>query len=349
MKLVIGIESSCDDTCLGIIDENNKILCNFSASQNESHIKYKGVVPEIAARMHSKNISYLAKKAFDLFPIENIKAIAATSGPGLIGGLITGTTFAKTLSSILKIPFIGVNHLQAHALTIEITNKEIQYPYLVLLASGGHCQFIAVLGFDTYIVLGSTKDDSVGEVFDKLAIMMNLSYPGGPIIEKKAKNGRIKKYNMPKPMFNTKCCNMSFSGLKTHLKLLISNLKELNEEIISDICACFQHTIAYIFEKKCQNAIKTFNNILIKKKIYPKKNYFVFSGGVASNLFLRKRLQNSISNSGFNFLCPPVNLCTDNGAMIAYTGMRYFKANKFSDIKLKPMPKWHINQTKLNN
>ena len=222
MTIVLGIESSCDDTGVAIINSDRKILSNILISQHKEHALYQGVVPEIAARSHMKNLDYALKSALieSNLKFENIDAIAATSGPGLIGGVIVGCMYGKALASTLSKPFIAVNHLEGHALTVRMTNN-ISYPFLLLLVSGGHCQFVAVKELGNYQVLGGTLDDAIGEAFDKVAKMLSLPFPGGPEIEKRAALGDPIKYTLPRPIINQPGCNMSFSGLKTAVMLLI--------------------------------------------------------------------------------------------------------------------------------
>jgi N6-L-threonylcarbamoyladenine synthase len=349
MKKVLGIETSCDDTCMAVVCEDKTILFNEALNQNSIHRLYNGVVPELAARMHSNSLSILFEQLQKTCDIKELSAVAATSGPGLIGGLITGSVFAKTLSSVLNLPFIAVNHLEAHLLTIKLV-QEVPYPYLSLLVSGGHCQFVAVMGLSKHVLIGSTLDDSLGETFDKAASMMGLNYPGGPEIETRARQGNENTYKFPMPMFSTKCPNLSFSGLKTYVKNFIDGLKTIDEKIICDICASFQKTVLMLLTKKIDKAIKKFEDIKQANNLNTKTNYFVLSGGVASNTYLRNNLKTVVNNKyGYEFLVPPINLCTDNGAMIAYTGLEYLKHNYFHNVNFKPRSKWPVENLNLYN
>ena len=347
MRKVLGIETSCDDTCMAVVCEDKNILFNETLNQNSVHKLYNGVVPEIAARMHSNSLSILLEKLKANYDISQLSAISATLGPGLIGGLIIGSTFAKILSSILNLPFIAVNHLEAHLLTIKLV-EEVPYPYLSLLVSGGHCQFVAVMGLSDHILIGSTLDDSLGETFDKVAQMLGLNYPGGPEIEKKAQNGNENAYTFPMPMFTTKCPNLSFSGLKTYIKNFVDEIFIIDEKIICDICASFQKTVLTLLLKKIDKAIHKFETIKRSRNLTLQTNYFVLSGGVASNKYLRHNLKTTINAQyKYEFLVPPINLCTDNAAMIAYTGLEYLKHNYLHNVNFKPLSKWPLENIKV--
>ncbi|GAA5251762.1 tRNA (adenosine(37)-N6)-threonylcarbamoyltransferase complex transferase subunit TsaD [Candidatus Rickettsia kedanie] len=382
MIKILGIESSCDDTAVAIITENREILSNIIISQNTEHAVFGGIVPEIAARSHLSNLD---KALTNVLKESNTKlieisAIAATSGPGLIGGVIVGSMFARSLSSALKKPFIAINHLEGHALTARLTDN-IPYPYLLLLASGGHCQFVAVLGLGKYKILGSTIDDAVGEAFDKVAKMLNLAFPGGPEIEKRAKLGDPHKYKFPKPIINSGNCNMSFSGLKTAVRTLIMNLQEinykechhlesfrqdefkeefaqrtttvhehrrkpqnslvssfLNDDLINDIAASFQFTIGEILSSKVQDAIRAYEQITNN---FDKKN-IVIAGGVAANKYLQEILSNCAKTYGYQLIYPPICLCTDNAAMIAYTGLERYNNKLFTPLHFCPKARWSL-------
>ncbi|MCX4084415.1 tRNA (adenosine(37)-N6)-threonylcarbamoyltransferase complex transferase subunit TsaD [Rickettsia hoogstraalii] len=381
MIKILGIESSCDDTAVSIITENREILSNIIISQNTEHAVFGGVVPEIAARSHLSNLDKALKNVLkeSNTKLTEISAIAATSGPGLIGGVIVGSMFARSLSSALKKPFIAINHLEGHALTARLTDN-IPYPYLLLLASGGHCQFVAVLGLGKYKILGSTIDDAVGEAFDKVAKMLNLAFPGGPEIEKRAKLGDPHKYKFPKPIINSGNCNMSFSGLKTAVRTLIMNLQEinykdrhhlesfrqdefkeepaqrtkvrehrrkpqnslvssfLNDDVINDIAASFQFTIGEILGSKVQDAIRAYEQITNN---FDKKN-IVIAGGVAANKYLQEILSNCAKTYGYQLIYPPIRLCTDNAAMIAYAGLEHYNNKLFTPLNFCPKARWSL-------
>lgn len=345
MLKILGLESSCDDSCAAIIDEE-RILANIVINQHNEHLLYRGVVPEIAARSHLRNIS----TALDLALAESgtaltsIDAVAATCGPGLIGGVIIGSIFGKALASVLKKPFIAINHLEGHALTAQLTNQ-IDFPYLLLLASGGHCQFIAVLGLGHYKILGQTLDDAAGEAFDKVAKMMKLGFPGGPLIEQLAKEGDPHRFNLPKPLIRQADCNLSFSGLKTAVKLQLDQLGDLTEQDKKDMAASFQRTINEILTQKTKFAINKYeylltNEILLTNFTGPKN--FVVAGGVAANQELRRHLALVSSDRNYHFTAPPINLCTDNAAMIAFAGLERLKNAKINDVNFKPRARWSL-------
>ncbi|KJW03437.1 tRNA threonylcarbamoyl adenosine modification protein YgjD [Rickettsia endosymbiont of Ixodes pacificus] len=381
MIKILGIESSCDDTAVSIITENREILSNIIISQNTEHAVFGGVVPEIAARSHLSNLDKALKSVLkeSNTKLTEISAIAATSGPGLIGGVIVGSMFARLLSSALKKPFIAINHLEGHALTARLTDN-IPYPYLLLLASGGHCQFVAVLGLGKYKILGSTIDDAVGEAFDKIAKMLNLAFPGGPEIEKRAKLGDPHKYKFPKPIINSGNCNMSFSGLKTAVRTLIMNLKGidykdrhhlesfrqdefkeepaqrtkvrehrrkpqnslvssfLNDDVINDIAASFQFTIGEILGSKVQHAIRAYEQVINN---CDKKN-IVIAGGVAANKYLQEILSSCAKTYDYRLIYPPIHLCTDNAAMIAYAGLERYNNKLFTPLNFCPKARWSL-------
>ncbi len=384
MTKILGIESSCDDTAVSIITENREILSNIIISQNTEHAVFGGVVPEIAARSHLSNLDKALKNVLkeSNTKLTEISAIAATSGPGLIGGVIVGSMFARSLSSALKKPFIAINHLEGHTLTARLTDN-IPYPYLLLLASGGHCQFVAVLGLGKYKILGSTIDDAVGEAFDKVAKMLNLAFPGGPEIEKKAKLGDPHKYKFPKPIINSGNCNMSFSGLKTAVRTLIMSLKELNDAVINDIAASFQFTIGEILSSKVQDAIITYERVVNdyyenidyttqlnlksfrqdefkeepaehtkvrEHRLYPQNSLgssflndaIVIAGGVAANKYLQEILSNCAKTYGYQLIYPPIRLCTDNAAMIAYAGLERYNNKLFTPLNFCPKARWSL-------
>lgn len=338
--IVLGIESSCDDSCVAIINANKEILSNIVISQNNEHAQYKGVMPEIAARSHIKNLQYAANVALKEaeLSVNDLDCIAATSGPGLIGGVMIGSTFGKSIASVLHKPFIAINHLEGHALAPQLT-ENLHYPYLLLLISGGHCQLVIVKNLGSYKVIGKTLDDAVGEAFDKVANMLNLGFPGGPLVEKAAINGDCYKYILPQPLSNRLNCDFSFSGLKTAVKILISKLGSLNEQKISNIAASFQYTVASVLKCKILIAIQKYENAFnhgICNKV------IVLSGGVASNLYIRSVLTEAVNDVGYTLIAPPINLCTDNAAMIAYAGLERLRAGLISDLNFRPRARWSL-------
>ena len=341
---VLGIESSCDDSAAAIVDAKQNILANIVISQDKEHEDFQGVVPEIAARSHLNNVKIAINSALSKanMAIDEIDAIAATAGPGLIGGVIVGTMYGKSIASVLKKPYLAINHLEGHALTARLTNK-IDYPYLLLLTSGGHCQFIAVLSLGNYKILGRTLDDAAGEAFDKVAKMMGLGFPGGPKIEEMARSGDPCKFDFPKPIIQQKNCDMSFSGLKTAVRLQIEKLQPLSKQNICDISASFQQVVTEILLKKTKLAIVNYEKLCYKypySKLDIKK--LVIAGGVAANINIRENFQSLASEIGYNFVAPPINLCTDNAAMIAFSGLERLKAGIISNISFKPRARWSL-------
>ena len=321
---ILGIESSCDETAVSIIEENNnktKILSNIVSSQVDVHKEFGGVVPELAARSHIEKIDLIAKKAIkdSNIKIEDIDAVAATAGPGLIVCLSVGLNFGKTIACSLNKPFIAVNHLEGHALSPKL-NSKINYPYLLLLISGGHTQFLNVKGLGSYKRLGTTIDDALGEAFDKTAKLIGIEFPGGPKIEEYAKLGDKNKFNLPKPIINKGGCNLSFAGLKTAVLKISKKIKTKKEKY--DLAASFQKTVEEILLKKTKIAFNEF-----KKNNLSKKNIFVIAGGVASNKQIRKKLEKFSLEEKFEPIFPPLNLCSDNAAMIAMVGLEKFKKN----------------------
>ncbi len=340
--IVLGIETSCDETSVSIVkksknDEKGNILSECTLSQIKKHKKYGGVVPELASREHSKTIDKLVKKTIQSssISINEIDAVAATTGPGLLGALLIGTNYAKAMSLALSKPFISVNHLQGHVLAPRISQK-INFPYLCLLVSGGHCQILLAKSFKKFEIIGETLDDSVGEVYDKISIMLGLSYPGGPIIEKLAKKSLGKfKFNLPKPLYKEKNLNFSFSGLKTSVRRIID--KGLNDNQKYDLANEFQNVIADCLLSKVEMSIRR----LEKKKIKD----FVLSGGVASNEFIREKFKKLCEKNQLSFFVPEKKLCVDNASMIAWAGIEIIQRQKcLSKIHLPPDPRWRIDK-----
>ncbi len=333
---VLGIETSCDETAVAIVDSEGNILANAVRSQIMNHNNYGGVVPEIAARSHIDCLDLMISDTFKQAQctLDDMSAIAVTAGPGLIGGVIVGVMLAKGLASAAQKPIIAVNHLEGHALTARLTSK-VAFPFLLLLVSGGHCQLLAVRGVGQYDLLGSTIDDAVGEAFDKVAKMLGLNYPGGPEVEKRAGAGNPKAFDLPLPLYNSADLNFSFSGLKTAVKRIVDK-NALSEQFIADICASFQTTIAAILAHKLEKALKIFSTK------YPQANTVVIAGGVAANQFLRGRLSSIINQYGYTLVAPPLALCTDNGAMIAWAGLERLKLGMVSDIGFEPRSRWPL-------
>jgi N6-L-threonylcarbamoyladenine synthase len=344
--IALGIETSCDETSVALINANKEILAHRVASQIKDHEIYGGVVPEIAARAHLSLLPGLLDQVFkdaSLTP-SDVDVIAATTGPGLIGGVVVGTMAAKAMAAALGKPFVAVNHLEGHALTARLT-ETIEFPFVLLLVSGGHCQTMLVENVGTYKVLGSTLDDAVGECFDKVAKMLGLPYPGGPQIEKLAVNGNPKAFDFPRPMIGQKHLNFSFSGLKTSVRQAIQKLQTehdgtLPESIVADVCASFQQTVARVLYDRIKQAF------LYTAEHHPDYKQFVVAGGVAANQHIRGALQTVCAEFEFAFYAPPLSLCTDNGAMIAWAGLERFQKGLTDSLDIKPRPRWPMDQIK---
>ena len=340
--IILGIESSCDETAVAIIEENDKgqpsILSNIVSSQVDVHKEFGGVVPELAARFHIEKIDLIAKKAIaeSKIKLADISAVAATAGPGLIVCLTVGLSFAKAIALSLKKPFIAVNHLEGHALSPKL-NSKINYPYLLLLISGGHSQFLSVQGLGKYKRLGTTIDDALGEAFDKTAKLIGIEFPGGPKIEEFAKLGDKNFYSLPKPIINRGGCNLSFAGLKTAVLKISKKIKSNQEKY--NLAASFQNTIEEILCKKSKVAFKEF-----KKNNKSKKNTFVIAGGVASNKSIRQKLIDLSLKEKFDPIFPPINLCSDNAAMIAMVGLEKYKLGLFNSIDFPARPRWQLDE-----
>ncbi len=340
--LILGIETSCDETAASIITENDEgnpvVLSNIISSQVEVHKDFGGVVPELAARSHVEKIDWIVQKAFDDCgkKIEEIDAVASTAGPGLIVCLSVGLSFGKAFAASIDKPFIAVNHLEGHALSPKL-NSNLNYPYLLLLISGGHSQFLNVQGLGKYKRLGTTIDDALGEAFDKTAKLLGIEFPGGPKIEIFAEKGDPNKYDLPKPIFNKGGCNLSFAGLKTAVLRITKNIKTDQEKF--DLAASFQRTIEEILYKKTKIAFKEFE---IQTK--PTKKSFVIAGGVAANKNIRNMLKNLCEKENYQSIFPPIELCGDNAAMIAMVGLEKFKLKQFSRLDHPARPRWPLDE-----
>ena len=341
--LILGIESSCDETAASLITENHdgkpKVLSNIISSQIDIHKEFGGVVPELAARSHIEKIDWIVKKTIDESgrKIEEIDAIASTAGPGLIVCLSVGLSFGKALASSLNKPFIAINHLEGHALSPKI-NSELDYPYLLLLISGGHSQFLSVKDLGKYKRLGTTIDDALGEAFDKTAKLLGVEFPGGPQIEILAKKGDPNKYDLPKPIFNKGGCNLSFAGLKTAVLRISKDIK--NEQDKFDLAASFQRTIEKILYKKTKLAFNEF-----EKQSNPIKKVFVVAGGVAANKNIRSMLTKLCDEEDYESIFPPKELCGDNAAMIALVGLEKYKLKQFNTLDYPAKPRWPLDES----
>ena len=346
---MLGIETSCDDTAVSIVTHDAKILANRVVNQNE-HSLFGGVVPEIASRAHFDCLDLIVKQVMKEAGVgfSDISTVAATGGPGLIGGLIVGIMTAKAISSSSNIPFMAINHLEAHALTARLTFNSLEFPFLLFILSGGHCQILLAEEVGHYTLIGNTIDDSIGESFDKVAKMLNLGYPGGPIVEKLAKSGNEHRFKLPQPLitskhldrFNAENCDFSFSGLKTAVRNIVySNSLTMDESTVSDICASFQCTVASILVNRLK---KSFS---IAKKIHPSICKAVICGGVASNKYIINKMSVASSELNCPVYSPPIGLCTDNAAMVAWAAIeRIKKGFKVDNMYFVPKPRWPLTK-----
>ncbi len=334
---VLGLESSCDDTAAAVL-RGREILSSVVADQTALHAAYGGVVPEIAARAHAEKLDLCIERALSdaRTSLSGIDAIAVTAGPGLIGGVLSGVMMAKGLSAATGKPLIGVNHLAGHALTPRLTDG-MDYPYLILLVSGGHCQFLRVDGPTTFFRLGSTIDDAPGEAFDKTARLLGLPQPGGPSVEHSALSGVETRFAFPRPLLDRPGCDLSFSGLKTALlrqrDQLVSDQRGLHPQDISDLCAGFQAAIRDVLVEKSNRALHASDGI----------TGFAVAGGVAANTQLRAALETLSLGHDIPFVAPPLALCTDNAAMIAFAGAEKFVAEGADDLTLTARPRWPLD------
>ena len=338
---ILGIESSCDETAASIIQEENgkiKILSNIVSSQFDIHKEFGGVVPELAARAHVEKIDLIAEKAIleSKIKLDEIDAVAATAGPGLIVCLTVGLNFGKTLAASLNKPFIAVNHLEGHALSPKI-NSNLEFPYLLLLISGGHTQYLSVDGLGKYKRLGTTIDDALGEAFDKTAKIIGIEFPGGPKIEEYAGKGNKNRFKLPKPILNRGGCNLSFAGLKTAVLRIKTEIKTEQDKF--DLAASFQKTIEEILHEKTKKAFE----IYLKENTSIKKT-FVVAGGVAANKGIKNILVNLSNENKFECLFPDISLCSDNAAMIALVGIEKFRKKLFDDLNFKVNPRWQLDE-----
>tara|TARA_B100001996_G_scaffold376748_1_gene358397 strand:- start:150 stop:1223 length:1074 start_codon:yes stop_codon:yes gene_type:complete len=343
--VIMGIESSCDETAVSIIQDNEsgipKILSNIISSQFDIHKEFGGIVPELAARSHIEKIDLITNKALKESGIKlnDIDAVAATAGPGLIVCLSVGLNFGKAFAFSLGKPFIGVNHLEGHALSPKL-NSKIEYPYLLLLISGGHTQYLNVKGLGKYERLGTTIDDALGEAFDKTAKLLGIEFPGGPKIEEFAKKGNPEKFKLPKPIINRGGCNLSFAGLKTAILRITKKIKSQQDKF--DLAASFQKTIEEILKEKTKIAFNLF-----KENNKSKKNIFVIAGGVAANKGIRKNLVELSKENKFENIFPNINLCSDNAAMIAMVGLEKYKLKNFDTLEIPANPRWSLDKDAL--
>ena len=339
---VLGIETTCDETAAAVVqlrpEGGGEILSNEVMSQIAQHAAYGGVVPEIAARAHIEIIDRLIERALEHANVKlaDLDGIAAAAGPGLIGGVIVGLTTGKALALATRKPFVAVNHLEAHALTARLTDG-IEFPYLLLLVSGGHTQLVAVKGVGDYLRLGSTVDDAVGEAFDKVAKMLGLPYPGGPMIEQEAIKGDPARFDLPRPMLGRPKPDFSLSGLKTAVRLEAERVAPLTATDIADLCASFQAAVVDSIIDRSRAALRLF-----REKVGPCEA-MVVAGGVAANGAIRRALTRFCGETGLQLVLPPPNLCTDNGAMIAWAGIERLSLGLTDDLTFAARPRWPLD------
>ncbi len=338
----LGIESSCDDTAAAVVrdgPEGRQILSNIVEGQTSLHAAFGGVVPEIAARAHAERVDGCVAQALAAAGLgfSDLDGIAVTAGPGLIGGVLAGVMCGKGLAAATGLPLIGVNHLAGHALTPRLTDG-LAFPYLMLLVSGGHCQYLRVDGPDAFTRLGGSIDDAPGEAFDKVAKLLGLPQPGGPAVEAEARKGDAKRFTLPRPLLDRPGCDMSFSGLKTALLRardgVVAEKGGLTRADRADLCAGFQAAVVDVIAEKTRRAL-----------VLSPVAALAVAGGVAANKAIRAALETVCTAAGIQFLAPPLALCTDNAAMIAWAGIERFRAGGRDDLTLSARPRWPLDQT----
>ncbi len=344
----LGLESSCDDTAAAIVrhraDMPPEILSSVIQSQTALHAPFGGVVPELAARAHAERLDLCIEEALAKagLGLGHLDAVAVTAGPGLIGGVMSGVMCAKGLSAATGLPLVGVNHLAGHALTPRLTDG-LRYPYLMLLVSGGHCQFLIVAGPQAFRRLGGTIDDAPGEAFDKAARLLGLPQPGGPAVEAEAALGDPRRFAFPRPLLDRQGCDLSFSGLKTALlrarDALMAEKGGLTVQDRRDLCAGFQAAVADVLAEKARRAL------VLYLAARPGDAVLAVAGGVAANAALRSALMRVCDANGVRFVAPPLRLCTDNAAMIAWAGIEQYRDGHVDGLDLAARPRWPLDQT----
>lgn len=348
--LCLGIESSCDETSAAIVDSNRNILSHIIYSQIPEHQKYGGVVPELAARAHILAIDTVVRQTLDAAgkTIDDIDVIAATAGPGLIGGVLIGWMAAIGIAQAAKKPLVAVNHLEGHALVPRLHAAAadgsdvaggVEFPYLLMLASGGHCQILLVRGVGQYEQIGQTVDDSAGEAFDKVSKMLGLGYPGGPVVDARAKQGNPMRFKFPRPLCDKPGCDFSFSGIKTAARIMLDkNPGPHTDEFINDFCASFQASVVDCIVNRLEHAL---SDVRVRAAA-PKT--LVVAGGVAKNSAIRAAMEDLAHKYDMMFAAPPMNLCTDNGAMIAWAGLENYHEGRVVTAPIAPRPRWPLTE-----
>jgi tRNA N6-adenosine threonylcarbamoyltransferase len=347
-RTFLGLESSCDDTAAAVVRHSpgrpGEILSSVVYGQTALHGAYGGVVPELAARAHAEKLDICVREALAdaALTLDDLDAVAVTAGPGLIGGVLSGVMCAKGLCAATGLTLIGVNHLAGHALTPRLTDA-VSYPYLMLLVSGGHCQYLIVRGPDAFTRLGGTIDDAPGEAFDKTARLLGLPQPGGPAIEAEARKGVATRFRFPRPMLDRPGCNLSFSGLKTALlrmrDRIVAEKGGLTRQDRADLCAGFQQAVVDVLAAKTRRALALY---LAENPTTP---IVAVAGGVSANSAIRATLETVAGEKDVRFLAPPLDLCTDNAAMIAYAGIELYRAGVRHGPNLTARPRWPLDQS----
>jgi N6-L-threonylcarbamoyladenine synthase len=340
--LLLGIETTCDETSAAVVERagsgSGTIRSNIVLSQLDEHRPFGGVVPEIAARAHVQVLDEVIKKAMEKAGVEfsALDGVAASAGPGLIGGVIVGLTTAKAISFALEKPLLAINHLEAHALTARLTHK-LDFPYLLLLVSGGHTQLVFVEAVGTYTRIGTTRDDAIGEAFDKTAKLLGLPYPGGPAVERCALDGDPKRFNLPRPMVGRPEPDFSLSGLKTAIRLEAEKIAPISRQDIADLCASFQTAITDVIVDRVQAALRNLG------RSGKSPNAIVVAGGVAANRTIRNTMEELAISLRLPLVIPPAELCTDNGAMVAWAGAERLALGMTDPLDIKPRARWPLD------
>ncbi|KRA82756.1 tRNA (adenosine(37)-N6)-threonylcarbamoyltransferase complex transferase subunit TsaD [Altererythrobacter sp. Root672] len=332
MRIVLGIESSCDETAAALVTEDRRILAQAIASQDDSHAPYGGVVPEIAARAHAERLTPLIERVLKdaNLSLNDCSAIAATAGPGLIGGVMVGLVTAKALAMASDRPLLAINHLEGHALSPRLADPDLQFPYALLLVSGGHCQVLRVDGVGHYRRLATTIDDALGEAFDKTAKILRLGFPGGPAVERLAAEGNAKAVPLPRPLFGSEEPHFSFAGLKS----AVLRAHDSGKYQAADIAASFQQAAIDCILDRTTRALAAMGDVTA----------LVVAGGVAANRSVRAALEQLAANRGLRFVAPPLALCTDNAAMIAWAGQEWLEKGRAGDpLDVAARPRWPLD------
>ena len=345
----LGIESSCDETSAAIVDANRNILAHIIYSQIPEHQKYGGVVPELAARAHILAIDAVVRETLNRanMTMNDIDVIAATAGPGLIGGVLVGWMAATGIAQSTGKPLVAVNHLEGHALVPRLhaalandaDASAVEFPYLLMLASGGHCQVLLVRNVGQYELIGQTLDDSAGEAFDKVAKMLNLGYPGGPVVDARAANGDARAFAFPRPLCDKPGSDFSFSGIKTAARTFLErNPEPHDDKFINDFCASFQASVVDCIINRLEHAMHD------SRVVNAAPRTLVVAGGVAKNSAIRAAMEKMAASHNMTFAAPPMSLCTDNGAMIAWAGLENYRLGRVVTEPVAPRPRWPLNE-----